>query len=202
MENTELEVKFLISDLGKIEQRVQQLGGIVTQKRILERNSRFDTSDYSLTQEFRVLRLRMDTAARLTYKGPAQDCNGARLRTEIEFVVGNFEKAQSFLEALGYRVILIYEKFRTVYDFQSVHVAIDELPYGNFIELEGPDPLSIRSVNDLLYLDWKEQVLLSYSALFDRLKSEQNYPFRDLTFNNFRNIIITADLLHIKQADF
>jgi len=201
MENQELEVKFFVSDLGAIENKAKSLGASLLQPRTFEINLRFDTPDGTLGRSFRVLRLRKDTAARLTYKGPSTNYGGARLREEIEFTVSDFEKARVFLEALGYQVSMIYEKFRAVYDLARVHVTFDELPYGNFVELEGPDPESLRRVNDRLGLDWQAQVPASYSVLFDSLKSEYNLPFRDLTFENFKECQITREMLRVKSAD-
>jgi adenylate cyclase class 2 len=81
-----------------------------------------------------------------------------RLRQEIEFTVSDFEAARRFLEALGYHVALMYEKYRTTYDLEGVHITLDKMPYGNFIEIEGPDPASIRRINEQLGLDWEQRV--------------------------------------------
>jgi adenylate cyclase, class 2 len=197
----ELEVKYYVHDLAKIERRLLALGALLTQPRTLEVNLRFDTAGNELANSLRVLRLRKDTASRLTYKGPAQSYGGARLRPEIEFVVSDFEAARAFLEALGYQVIVIYEKYRTMYELAGVHVTLDEMPYGHFVELEGQDPLSLQIANRKLRLNWQEQVLGSYTSLFEQLKAEQGYEFRDLTFENFQGIPINSKMLHVAPAD-
>lgn len=201
MKDQELEVKYYISDLTALERRLLSLGASLVQPRVRETNLRFDTPQGSLAQGFQVLRLRQDTEARLTYKGPAEDQGGARLRTEIEFTVGDFEAARRFLEALGYAVSMTYEKYRATYDLDGVHVTLDELPYGSFAELEGPDPERIQSVNGRLGLDWERRAPESYTALFDRLRLRQGLPFRDLTFENFRELKITPDDLNLRPAD-
>src|SRR5574341_1354981 len=98
----EIEAKFFVRDLDKIATRVQSLKARLIQPRVLETNLRFDLPDGRLRSEGRVLRLRQDTAARLTYKDSGSNEQGALQRTEIEFTVENFEKARRFLEALGY----------------------------------------------------------------------------------------------------
>jgi adenylate cyclase, class 2 len=201
MENQELEVKFLVSDLPGIKKKIVSLGAQQSQARTHEVNLRFDTPDGTLRDRASILRLRQDSAARLTYKGPAQSFGGARLRQEIEFIASDFRTAQAFLEALGYQVIMMYEKYRCVYELAGVHIALDELPFGHFIELEGPDPASLRWVNQKIGLDWNAQVMESYSILFDILKNEQGYTFRDLSFPNFQNLIITPGMLHARPAD-
>jgi adenylate cyclase class 2 len=116
MKDQELEVKFYISDLGRIERRIQGAGARLSQPRTHEVNLRFDTADGALSSSGQVLRLRRDSEARLTYKGPSEQRAGARLRKEIEFTVSDFDAARALLECLGYRVTMIYEKYRAVYD--------------------------------------------------------------------------------------
>src|SRR5512140_3465038 len=108
----ETEVKFYIQDLKKVEARLRDLKAQLVQSRTLETNIRFDLPDARLRLEGRVLRLRQDTEARLTYKGAGKKEQGILSREEIEFVVENFEKAKRFLEALGYRKSVFYEKYR------------------------------------------------------------------------------------------
>ncbi len=143
----------------------------------------------------------MDSAARLTFKGPSKSSEGVRIRQEIEFIVEDFSKARLFLEALGYQVIMGYEKYRTVYELHGVHVTLDEMPYGNFVELEGPDIKTLHSVNQEIGLDWKTAVPLSYTALFDQVKQRKGLHFRDLTFENFAGLSIDAEDLGVKAAD-
>src|SRR5258708_29403951 len=124
----EIEAKFYVRDLKQIESRIQKLDAHLMQPRILETNLRFDLPDGGLRSKGQVLRLRQDTEAKLTYKGEGKSEQGIVNRTEIEFVVEDFEKAKLFLEALGYQKLLQYNKYRTTYEFQSCHIMLDELP--------------------------------------------------------------------------
>lgn len=201
MKNQESEVKFYVQDLPAIEQRLKELAAILVQPRTFEINLRFDTPDLDLSRNLRVLRLRQDTAARMTFKGPAHGSEGVRVRQEIEFIVEDFETARALLEALGYEVSMGYEKFRTVYDLGEVHITLDELPYGNFVEIEGPDPESILDVNLDLGLVWEARAPESYVAIFDRLKKELGLEFRDLSFENFTWLEISPDQMKLPFAD-
>ena len=201
MKNQELEVKFYVTDLKKIERIAQSCGSVLSQPRTYESNLRFDTPDRRLQSNLQVLRLRLDSEARLTFKGPAQLFGGARLREEIEFVASDYETARLFLLALGYEVVMAYEKYRTVYDLENVHITLDELPYGNFLELEGDDPQVLQKISLLLGIDWEAQATGSYAFLFDQLKLEHGFTFRDLTFENFANLIITPEMMHLNPAD-
>ncbi len=201
MKNQELEVKFYVHDLATIEQRLVSLDAVLVQPRTFEINLRFDTPEQELSRNFRVLRLRQDTAARMTFKGPAYGSEGVRVRQEIEFIVEDFEAARDLLEALGYQVSMGYEKYRTVYDLGEVHITLDEMPYGNFVEIEGPDPESILEVNLDLGLIWEARASESYVNIFERLKKELKLDFRDLSFENFTWLEISPDQMKLPFAD-
>lgn len=199
--NTELEVKFYIYDLGELEERIKALGAKLVQPRTLEYNLRFDNHKGELARSYQVLRLRRDTANRLTYKGPGVLLDGVRLRKEIEFEVSDFDNARALIEALGYRVSMIYEKYRAVYELDGVLITLDEMPYGNFAEIEGPDAASIQAVNQQLGLDWGARILDSYAMLFQIVCRKLGLTFRDLTFENFAATGVTTVNLGVRPAD-
>jgi len=166
-----------------------------------EINLRFDTPDRSLTSAGKVLRLRQDTRARVTYKGLGTLEGGAHLRQELEFTVSDFDTAKALFEALGYQVYTIYEKYRTTYQLGNVEVVVDELPTGDFLEIEGPDSDSIHHAAQQLGLNWEAGIMDSYTALFERLKVRLGLSFRDLSFDNFKDMEITPELLGVMIAD-
>ena len=197
----ETEAKFYIQDLGRIQRRLKDVDARLVQERVLETNIRFDLPNGNLRAEGRVLRLRYDTEAKLTYKGGGKNNQGVLSREEIEFVVGNFEKAKQFLEALGYQEVFIYEKYRATYEVDKTSIMLDELPYGNFMEIEGEKEETIRALSDKLNLNWDAAIERSYSALFDELRKTKNLSFRDLTFANFAKIKVNAAELGVAAAD-
>lgn len=197
----ELEAKFYVSDLKKIEMCLQDLGTHLNQPRVLETNTRFDLPDASLRSKGRVLRLRQDTKTRLTYKGPGMNEQGVLNRTEVEFVVEDFEKAKQFLEALGYQELIYYEKYRTTYELKECHIMLDELPFGNFVEIEGDSVNSIHTVAEELSLNWDVAIPMSYSALFERLKQIRKLSFHDISFENFVDLSIMPKDLGVTPAD-
>lgn len=197
----ETEIKFYIRDLERLEARLRDLGAQLIQPRVLETNIRYDLPDARLRSEGRVLRLRQDTAARLTYKSASQKEQGILSREEIEFTVEDFEKAKRFLEALGYERLAYYEKYRTTYELNETLIMLDELPYGGFIEIEGENDKSIRRVADQLNLNWEAAAGTSYLALFERLCDIMRLSFRDVSFANFAGIKVAAADLDVQAAD-
>lgn len=201
MKNQELEVKLFVSDLAAVERQLHSLDARLTLPRVFEVNLRFDTPGGDLGKTLRVLRLRQDNVIRLTYKGPATGLGGARLRQEIEFEVSDFAAARDLLEGLGYQVVMIYEKYRAAYDLDGAEVSLDQLPYGTFVEIEGPDPETIQSVTRKLGLDWEATIPASYTVLFDQLKARLNLSFRDLSFENFKGLAVSPVDLDVRPAD-
>jgi adenylate cyclase, class 2 len=199
--NQEIEAKFYVTGLDRIKARLHTLEARLIQERILETNIRFDLPDARLRSEGRVLRLRHDTEARLTYKGGSRNEQGVLSRTEIEFVVDDFEKAKQFLEALGYSELMRYDKYREVYELDGCHIMLDELPYGFFVEVEGDSVDKIRKTATKLRLKWEAVITKSYHALFESVKLALKLSFQDLSYKNFSGIKVTSKDLGVAPAD-
>ncbi len=196
----ETEAKFCVRSLKRIEQGLVKLPARLVQPRILEVNLRFDTPEQTLQRSNQVLRLRQDSEVHLAYKGDSQWLEGARTRREIEFKVEDFETAREFLEALGYQVSFRYEKYRTTYELEKVLVMLDELPYGDFVEIEG-DLAKLKGIADKLSLDWQAAIPVSYHALFEQLSQKRGFDFNDLSFERFKGFEITPEEMEIHFAD-
>jgi adenylate cyclase class 2 len=197
----ETEAKFYVRDLSKIKSSLKELGARLVQERTLETNIRFDLPNARLRSEGRVLRLRLDTEAKLTYKSGSRNEQGVLSRTEIEFTVGDFDKAKQFLEALGYQELMRYEKYREVHDLDGCHIMLDELPYGGFVEIEGANVENIQQTAKKLNLNWDAAITRSYSALFDSVKKALNLKFDDLSFENFAGMEVNPEHLGVIPAD-
>jgi adenylate cyclase class 2 len=197
----ETEAKFFVQDISRIKSQLEKLEAQLIQERVLETNIRFDLPGATLRAQGRVLRLRRDTDVRLTYKSAGTNEQGVLSREEIEFVVEDYEKARRFLEALGYQKLMYYEKYRTTYEWNKTHIMLDELPCGDFIEIEGETLESIRRVADQLSLNWETAIGASYSALFERVKRALKLSFQDLSFVNFEDIRVKASDLGVLAAD-
>ena len=186
----ELEVKFMVSALEPFIRRLQVLEAVQVQPPVHETNLRFDTPGGDLRQAQQVLRLRRDTQSRLTFKGAGQIVQGVSRRRELEFSVSDFDSAQAFLEALGYQVVWMYEKIRQSYLLDDVTVTLDEMPFGPFMEIEGPDGARIQAAAHKLDLDWEQRILVSYAVLFERVCRYLEVQFRDLSFDNFAGQVV------------
>ena len=199
--NQEIEVKFLISDLPTLLEKLVGLGAVESRPRMLEVNLRFDTRDRKLSDRAQVLRLRQDDQAILTFKSPGEIVDGVISRTELEVVVSNFQPTRAILEALGFQVFMTYEKYRQNFQLNDLVASVDEMPYGNFIELEGSSPEHVRATAALLGLNWDARINLSYTALLSLYNQNTGHAFRDLSFEVFAGLNVLPEELGLAYAD-
>ena len=202
MNGQETEVKFFVRDLKRIEMRLRDLKAHLIQPRVHEANLRFDNSNDDLRRELKVLRLRKDTEAKFTFKGPNQENrDGILRRQELEFAVSDFDTAKEFLHALGFRTVAFYEKFRTTYELNGAHVMLDELPFGNFVEIEGDDVNVLRKNTELLGLDWDTSVKAGYLALFEGVTEKYRLEPGQLSFDALRSVQVSGEDMSVTFAD-
>jgi adenylate cyclase class 2 len=188
----ETETKLYTPDLASVEARLQALGALLIAPRVYERNVRYDDADGTLTPNHIVLRLRQDTRARLTYKADGRVQDGIITRFEAEVEVSDFDTMALILGRLGYQPQMVYEKYRTTYTLDGAEITLDELPYGNFIEVEGQFS-AIQGVIERLGLADAPRFGASYSGLFWRVRQHLGLSFADLTFDNFAGIRVPPE---------
>jgi adenylate cyclase class 2 len=96
---------------------------------------------------------------------------------------------------------MYYEKYRTTYRLENVLVMLDEMPFGNFVEVEGETADQIRAISTQLDLEWTAAIGAGYTALFETVRKSLNLPFQDISFGNFEGINVTSDDLNVTAAD-
>ena len=197
----EIEAKFYLHQLQSLEQRLVEAGAELVQPRTHETNLRFDLVDGSLARNRQVLRLRQDANNVVTFKGPAQMGATVAIRQEIEVNVSDFDAMRRILEALGYRVVVMYEKWRTTYRMGDLEIVLDEMPYGYFCEIEALNPAAIQAVMEPLDLDWEARISDSYLGLFDRFKANTGLQAADLSFSAFAGVKVRPKDLGVRFAD-
>lgn len=145
---------------------VGRIGAVPSRPRHFEDNVLFDDAASSLAASGRALRLRRtDADAIVTYKGPRVTGAGVKSRPEIEVTVGDADAAQQVLEALGYRKVFRYQKYRQAFRWRDVEIVVDETPIGTFLEVEGPIE-TIHAAATALGRGPADYVQESYPALF------------------------------------
>jgi adenylate cyclase class 2 len=192
----ETEIKLYVPDLDAVKGRLKAAGAILRAERVYERNVRHENAERNLHTRGLTLRLRQDTRVRLTYKDSPRnsDDSGIHSRLEIEVEVSDFDAMEAMLEKLGYFPHMVYEKYRTTYELDGTEIVLDELPYGNFVEIEG-EVQAIQAVIGRLELHSAARFGGSYATLFERVKNHLGLMMNDLTFENFKDI-------HVPESAF
>ena len=191
----EVEVKLYTPDLSIIQQSLEQLGAILTKQRVFERNIRYENANETFMKKGIVLRMRQDDKARLTYKSGKTVDNGISKRFEAEVEVSDFDTMDTILRLLKFEPYMVYEKYRTTYILDDAEIVLDELPYGNFTEIEA-DVDKIESLIIQLGLSKLTRMTQSYTQLFDTVNDYLGIDFDDLTFDNFDGIDVPKKALY------
>ncbi|HMS41278.1 MAG TPA: class IV adenylate cyclase [Pyrinomonadaceae bacterium] len=91
-----------------------------------------------LTQTNAVLRVRKtQDRTILTYKKRIQNEFSIKQQIEHETEISDAEELKKIIANLGFVKSLVYEKRRKTWNFRDVEIVLDELPFGEFMEIEG-----------------------------------------------------------------
>ena len=169
----ETEIKLAATDRRQLVKRLSRLGFRVFKARHFERNCLFDFPDLRLGRSGRLLRLRSAAGEYLlTFKGPSFPTRRYASRAEIETGVGDGTILGEVLKNLGLKRVFVYEKYRTIYAegnrahvHEPPHVAYDETPIGNYLELEGPEKWIDEAATRLGYSP-RDYITSTYLALY------------------------------------
>lgn len=176
----ETELKVRDVDLDAVRQSLHQAGGDC-QGRVFEANEVFDDAAGALRAAGILLRLRAESGGAgglLTLKLPVAGPAGLKTREERETRVDDPDAARAVLEGLGYRVLLRYEKVRETWLLAGCHVCLDHLPFGDFVELEGP-PAAIAEALARLGLEGRPTSDRNYHALYREHLARRGLPAQD-----------------------
>ncbi len=181
----ETEIKFRVSDPGRLAERLTASGFSLQTPRQFESNVLYDTPQRSMRARTEILRVRhygdrcVVTHKRLPDAGPGEDRHKHRIETESE--VSNGDALEGIFQSLGLVEAFRYEKWRSEWSDGEGHCVVDETPIGNFAELEG-EPEWIDRAASRLGVDPSEYMTLSYGRLFDLWREEHKSTAQDLTF--------------------
>jgi adenylate cyclase class 2 len=188
----ETEIKFRVSDLAALADRLQSAGFRLETPRSFESNILYDTPDRRMRARTEILRIRSYAGHwTLTHKrlpSPAavglgqHEIDRHKHRVETETSVAHGGALAEFFLSLGLVAAFRYEKWRTEWTDGEGHCVIDETPIGNYAELEGPSDWIDRSARRL-GVDPSAYITLSYGRLFDQWRFEHHRTVEDLTFS-------------------
>jgi adenylate cyclase class 2 len=188
MQSAEIELKFPIRDLGRLQSLLPGLGFLLDTPRTFEQNTLYDTP-----------------GKRQPGASPNSDPSRYKVRIETETQLEDGPALGQILQVLGYAPVFRYEKFRaewsqitpsidgplfadavhpaeTAMPAPRCHLVIDETPIGDYAELEGP-PAWIDETLAKLGVDPYTCLTESYGRLFLNWKERTGSAAENLTFD-------------------
>lgn len=161
----EIEVKFQLRDRNELTRKLHEIGATRLYAETFEDNMVLDRRG-ELRTRGALLRIRKFGRYSLTtFKGPMAFEGGVKTRDEVQMSVESFELAIQLFDALGYKPVFRYQKFREVWRVKDVEVVLDRTPIGEYFEIEGPIE-TIRSLVGDLGLNMDNALRQSYADLY------------------------------------
>lgn len=176
----EIEKKFRLTKKQRqeLQRRLPQIGAVFEGEEF-EENTLYSGNGLDVGRC--VLRLRRigddaDTSAEmpgrgqravLTYKQRFPGSSSIKQQQEDETEVTDADAMAAILDDLGFVPALVYEKRRATWRLGDAEIVIDELPFGLFMEIEGPEP-AIRKVERQLAIKGLRAEHATYPQLTER----------------------------------
>lgn len=127
--------------------KLQELGAVFSSERFEEN---YLHRGGLLDERNAVLRLRrIGDKTYLTYKERIRSESEFKYKIEHETLVSDVEETENIIGKLGYKLSVIYEKHRKTWHLGKCEVVLDELPFGQYMEIEGEEE-EILKVEEML----------------------------------------------------
>lgn len=175
----EIELKFRVDDLDKFIKKIEELGCVVGDT--INQNDTIYVANLDNTDSIEGsiwLRVRkVNDKIEMNYKKQAAKKSESQ---EIEFGVDDYEKANSFLKALGYKEWVRVNKKRRYSKYENANLCIDEVErLGSFVEIEYLIDENDKNTNyedellkvaEYLGIDTEKQVHSHYDTMIAELE--------------------------------
>lgn len=153
----EIEAKFLNVDHDSMREMLKSVGAELNYAKKLMRRVMLDHPDgrYRNNNQHERFRIRDEGhVVTATYK---KSVDGSNYPVEHEITVSSFDEARKLFASLGFVEYSYQETKRESWSINGVEVVLDEWPWVKpFMEIEGPDERSIKTVAKKLGLNWKD----------------------------------------------
>ena len=155
----EKEIKLKVENFDNVISKLKKLNAKFLGK-TFQRTIRFEKGEGELEKKGLFLRVRKGFKNELTMKIKKNNDNVFE-REEIEIEVEDTEKVRRIINNLGFDKEKIMEKNRSKWQLGEVDICLDELPFGNFIEIEGEEKKIFETV-EKLGLKKENKIIVTY----------------------------------------
>ena len=183
--NIETEVKFVITEIDETITKLRGIGAkfihTENQKTIM-----MDTSNGDLKKRNTFLRTRTGIRNTMTVKRNLSEDVGVKQREELEIEIQDVDTLNKMLVNLGFTYHRIMEKRRHTWIYENTEIAIDELPFGIYMEIEG-NKKEIYSIVQKLGFEIGDIITMTYWHIFASMTGgkvkdilfEDNHKFQE-----------------------
>ncbi len=179
--STEIEVKFPLRDRNDLVRRLHEIGAQRLYPETFEDNIVLDRRG-ELRTKGALLRVRkFGKYSIATYKGPMSIEGGVKSREEVQTGVESFELAIQLFDALGFKPVFRYQKFREVWRLRDVEVVLDRTPIGEYFEIEGPMD-TIRAIAAELEMSMDAAIRQTYADLYRQARRTRSDLGENMVF--------------------
>jgi adenylate cyclase class IV len=185
----ESEIKFLISSnkVSQIREKILAIPKVSFKRKFYEKVTMYDNLSKSMEKEDARLRVKQisiekdspKSKVEFSYKRKIKADGGIKQEEEIETAfetdITSFVK---IINRMGYQPTTSYERYRETYLTRDIKITLDQFPFGYILEIEGSED-NIKSVCDLLNLDFKKSYPLSCDDVYVDLCKKKNIKAKD-----------------------
>lgn len=175
---TEYEIRVLEINKEEIIKKLEKLGAI---KKGNFKQRRY-VYDLKPAEEGKWIRLRTNgTKTTLAYKNIVNNTiNGTK---EIEIEVEDFDKANEFLESIGFENRSYQENERIQYILNGVEIDIDSWPMiPTYMEIEGKSEEDVAEMEDILQIDRDKLTALNCNDIYKEIYGIDISTIKQLQF--------------------
>jgi len=177
----EIEVKFALRDRNELVRRLHEIGAQRLYPETFEDNIVLDRRG-DLKTKGALLRVRkFGKYSIATYKGPMSIDGGVKTREEVQTGVESFELAIQLFDALGFKPVFRYQKFREVWRLRESEVVLDRTPIGDYFEIEGPMEM-IRTIAAELGMSMDQAIRQTYADLYRQARRTRSDLGENMVF--------------------
>jgi adenylate cyclase class 2 len=182
MQKIEKEIKIELTDYKKQITNLLDIGCrfISFYKQI---TYRLDTKGCLLEEKGLFLRVRKDDISTVTLKEKISSKKQIKERKETEFKIDDFRKMIYIFKKLGFKDMKIMEKFRANFKYKHLIISIDEMPFGFFMEIEGPEN-EMKNVVKKLSLTDKKRLTSTYWDIFQDINNRKHIIRKNIVFSS------------------
>ena len=153
---TEIEAKFTQIDIADIRAKLRGIGAICHQPMRDMKRVTIDSPEMKAKNAFVRIRDQGDKIVATYKQFDSLTLHGAQ---EIEIEVNDFDKTVKLFAAVGRPHFSNQESRRETWKLGEVEIVIDEWPWLDpYIEIEGPNEQSVKTVAADLKLDWGKAI--------------------------------------------